>query len=123
METVMDRAVSNGWRADNPAGRSLLKVLPKAKSGKEHHRALPYTDVLAALRKVRHSPSHTLTRLAFEFMVLCASRAGEFRNAQWTEIDWESATWIIPSNRMKARREHAYRCLTRLWQSRGMHGS
>ena len=92
-------------------------------STSEHHRALPYTDVLAALRKVRLSPSQSLTSLAFEFMELCASRAGEVRNAEWTEIDWESATWIIPSNRMKARREHAYRCLTRLWQSRGMHGS
>ena len=62
-----------------------------------------------------------LTRLAFEFMVLCASRAGEVRYADWSEIDWESATWIIPSSRMKARREHRVplsdKALAVLWDS------
>ena len=84
----------------------MLKVLPNTKGLKEHHRALPYADVPAALRMVRLSPSHTLTRLAFEFMVLTASRAGEVRNAKWSEIDFESATWVVPAVRMKARREH-----------------
>ena len=106
VEAVLDWAVANGWRVDNPAGRALLKVLPNTKSLKEHHRALPYADVPAALRKVRLSPSHTLTRLAFEFMVLTASRAGEVRNADWSEIDWESSMWTVPASRMKARREH-----------------
>ena len=31
METVMDWAVTQGYRLDNPAGRSLLKVLPPVK--------------------------------------------------------------------------------------------
>ena len=106
METVFDRAINYGWRSDNPAGRHLLKSLPNTKGLKEHHRALPYADVPAALRKVRLSPSHTLTRLAFEFMVLTASRAGEVRHVDWSEIDFESATWIVPAARMKARREH-----------------
>ena len=106
IEAVLDWSVANGWRADNPAGRHLLKVLPNTKGLKEHHKALPYADVPAALRKVRLSPSHTLTRLAFEFMVLTASRAGEVRHADWSEIDFESATWIVPAARMKARREH-----------------
>ena len=106
IEAVLDFAVANGWRADNPAGRHLLKVLPDTKGLKEHHRALPYADVAAALRKVRLSPSHTLTRLAFAFMVYTAARAGEVRHAEWSEIDFESATWIVPATRMKARKEH-----------------
>ena len=105
-ETVFDWAVSNGWLSDSPAGRSLLKVLPKAKNGKENHRALPYQDVPAALQKVWLSQPHPLTRLAFEKMVLTATRAGEVYNAEWTEIDWESATWITPASGMKARCEH-----------------
>ena len=40
METVMDWAVTQGYRLDNPAGRSLLKVLPPVKRLKEHHQAL-----------------------------------------------------------------------------------
>ncbi len=43
METVFDWSLANGWRADNPAGRHLLKVLPNTKGLKEHHRALHYT--------------------------------------------------------------------------------
>ena len=106
METVFDFAVTGGHRLDNPAGRALLKVLPSTKRFKEHHAALNYCDVAAAVRKVRLSTAHPLTRLAFEFLVLTASRSGEVRGAEWSEIDWQSATWTIPASRMKARREH-----------------
>ena len=37
---------------------------------------------------------------------MTASRPGEARNALWSEIDVESRTWTIPSERMKADREH-----------------
>ena len=121
VEAILDWTVANGWRLDHPAGKALLKVLPNTKKLKEQHRALPFAEVACALRKVRLSPSHMLTRLAFEFMVLCASRAGEVRYADWSEIDWESATWIIPSSRMKARREHRVplsdKALAVLWDS------
>ena len=33
-------------------------------------------------------------------------RSGEVRGADWSEIDWETATWTIPAQRMKADREH-----------------
>ena len=45
-------------------------------------------------------------RLCFEFLVLTASRSGEVRNADWSEIDWDTATWTIPAAKMKAEREH-----------------
>ena len=106
METVMDWVVTNGWRLDNPAGKSLLKVLPSTRKLKEHHRALNYQKVPAALGKVRLSTAYPLTKLAFQLLVLCASRSGEIRFASWSEIDRESATWTIPAGRMKAGREH-----------------
>ena len=106
METVFDWAVNNGWRQDNPAGRSLLKSLPNTKKLKEHHRALPYADVPAALRKIRLSTAYPLTKLSFEFLALTATRSGEVRHADWSEVDWESATWIVPAHRMKAGKEH-----------------
>ena len=106
METVMDWAVTQGYRLDNPAGRSLLKVLPPAKGPKEHHRALPYAQVPGAVTRVRDSTAEAPTKLAFEFLVLTAGRSGEVREAEWGEIDWEAATWEIPAARMKARRPH-----------------
>ena len=106
METVMDWAIAQGYRLDNPAGRSLLKVLPKTQRLKEHHQALPYVQVPGAVRQVRESTAGSSTKLAFEFLVLTASRSGEARGADWTEVDWGSATWEIPAARMKARRPH-----------------
>ena len=106
METVMDWAVTQGYRLDNPAGRSLLKVLPPAKGPKEHRRALPYAQVPGAVARVRESTAEAPTKLAFEFLVLTAGRSGEVRAAEWGEIDWEAATWEIPAARMKARRPH-----------------
>ena len=73
---------------------------------KEHHRALDYQKVPAALGKVRLSTAHPLTKLAFQLLVLCAFRSGEIRFADWSEIDWESATWTIRASRMKAGKEH-----------------
>ena len=106
METVMDWAVTHGYRLDNPAGRSLLKVLPSVKWLKEHRQALPYVQVPGAVARVRESTADTPTKLAFEFLVLTASRSGEVRTAEWSEIVWEAATWEIPAARMKARRPH-----------------
>jgi integrase len=106
METVFDWVVANGHRLDNPAGKHILSVLPRVRKTKQHHRALPYAEVPAALERVRSSTADWVTRLAFEFLVLTASRSGEVRFAQWSEINRENATWHIPAERMKARRDH-----------------
>ena len=106
METVFDWVVANGHRLDNPAGKHILSVLPRVRKTKQHHRALPYAEVPAALERVRSSTADWVTRLAFEFLVLTAARSGEVRFAQWSEINREKATWQIPAERMKARRDH-----------------
>ena len=43
-------------------------------------------------------------KLAFEFLVSSAARAGEVRFATWNEIDLEAVTWTVPASRMKAGR-------------------
>ena len=106
IETVMDWAVAQGYRLDNPAGRSLLRGLPKTQRLKEHHQALPYTQVPGAVIQVRESNASIMTKLSFEYLVLTAARSGEVRGADWAEVDWELATWKIPASRMKARRPH-----------------
>jgi integrase len=39
-------------------------------------------------------------------MILTATRTGEVRGAKWQEIDFSTRVWIIPSDRMKAGKEH-----------------
>lgn len=106
METVLDWAVAQGYRTDNPATRSITKVLPKAPRTKQHHPALHYREVPKALDKIRGSTADDVTKLAFEFLVLTAARSGEVRLATWSEIDMTDRKWTVPAERMKARREH-----------------
>ena len=104
---VMKWAIAQGYRQDNPAGDAVVAALPKQNGAKKHHRALPHRQVADALVKVRESSGvYATVRLAFEFLVLTASRSSEVRGAVWSEIDLEEATWVIPAERMKAAREH-----------------
>ena len=101
----MKWAIAEGYRADNPAGEAISAALPKSNGPAGHFRALPYSQVGAAIEKTRQSGAYIGTKLAFEFLVLTAARSGEVRGAQWSEIDFEGREWIIPSERMKTGRE------------------
>lgn len=103
---VMKWAVAQGYRADNPAGDAVAAALGKQSGSKKHHRALPHRDVAAAIATVQASNLDPIVRLAFEFLVLTAVRSGEVRGAHWSEIDFDSATWVIPGERTKSGREH-----------------
>jgi integrase len=43
---------------------------------------------------------------ALEFCILTCTRTGETLGAKWSEIDLERRLWVIPAERMKARKEH-----------------
>ena len=103
---VMDWAVAEGHRADNPAGPALSAALPSNGHHRKHHRALPYSDVGGALAAVRASAAYPTTKLAFAFMVLTAARSGEVRGATWGELDMDAAIWTVPGDRIKSGREH-----------------
>ena len=106
ISAVMKWAIANNYRLDNPAGDAIEAVLPKTSRTQAHHTALHYAAVPAAMRAVRAAKVTESSKLSLEFQVLTASRPGEARNAQWSEMDVGSRTWTIPSERMKADREH-----------------
>ena len=103
---VMKWAIAQRYRQDNPAGEALGAALPKNAGNVKHFRAVPYSEVGAAIQKVRESDAGVTAKLLFEFITLCACRSGEARKAQWSEIDFEAANWRIPESRMKAGKEH-----------------
>ena len=105
MEVVFDYAVASGWRGDNPA-LTVKKVLPRRRGAKQHHPAMPYGKLPAFLEELRASTADTFTKLGLEFLILTASRNGEVRLMDWSEVDTKAATWTVPAARMKARREH-----------------
>ena len=120
--SVMKWAVAQGYRTDNPAGDALSAALPRNATAPRHFRALPFSEVSAALQKVRESRVYPSRALCFEFLTLCAVRSGECRHARWEEIDIDGAVWTIPAERMKTGRTHrvplsyqALRVLSKAW--------
>ena len=93
-------------RETNPAGEAIDGALPPMPKVKAHLRALPYQDIGSALETVEGSQASIPARLCFRFLVLTAARSGEARGARWDEIDLQSHVWRIPSERMKAGKEH-----------------
>jgi integrase len=116
IKTVFDYAKAKGWRsADNPV-EGVAKVLPKHNGKmKEHFAALAYAEVPAFIQALRAAKVYLAIKLAFEFLILTAARTSEAMLAKWPEIDFETATWTIPAERMKAKIEHrvplSARCL------------
>ena len=109
IETVLSYAKANRWRTgDNPATwRGHLDAILPAKANVvavEHHAAMPYADLPAFLVKLCAAPG--IAARALEFTILNASRTGEVIGATWTEIDRQSAGWLVPAARMKSARDH-----------------
>lgn len=49
---------------------------------------------------------YTITKLAFQLLVLTFVRSAEIRGAKWEEIDWSKKQWRIPAERMKMKEQH-----------------
>jgi integrase len=109
MERIFDHAIMEGWRQDNPAGKHIKYLLPKQGNRREGYTVLPYQEVPSAVAAVRDSSTDQNTKLAFEFMVLCAARSREVRHAVWDEVDLDNGVWTIPASRMKTEMEHRVR--------------
>jgi len=124
LSTVFKWAMANGWRTDNPA-ETITKALPKHDRSKtEHRKALPYDQVGGAIAQIRNSDAGMTTKLAFEFLVLTATRSSETREAVWSEFDLEKGVWTIPAARMKAKKPHRVplppRCLAILAEAKSL---
>ncbi len=98
------------WAASNdlrpPLDFSTMNAgLPKQPKRDNHFKAMDFEKVPSFFAQVRDA-NETIGRLALQFTILTAARSGETRGATWEEIDLEAATWTIPADRMKAKREH-----------------
>lgn len=118
IEQILNWATVREYReGDNPARwkghlDNLLEPPSKMKDDKmrahkktnRHFAALPFTQISDFMLHLRSEPG--IAPLALEFTILTAARSGEVRGARWEEIDFESKTWTIPAERMKANKEH-----------------
>ena len=77
-----------------PAPSKLVEV--------KHHKAMDFKILPTFIKELRQQDY--MSALALEFLILNASRTGEVIGALRSEIN--ENLWIIPANRMKAKKEH-----------------
>ncbi len=108
IEKVLAAAdVAAGRERLNPARLEVIsKSLPaKDKVAKvKHHAALPWREMPSFMARLREQPG--TGALALQFAILTAARSGEVRGTTWGEIDFEQRVWVVPEDRMKAKKEH-----------------
>jgi integrase len=101
---VFDSAKGAGHYArENPVA-GLKRALPAVKRKAEHMAALPWRELPAFMAQL--ASREAVSARCLEFLILTALRSGEVRGAQWSEIDVEAATWLVPDARMKRRVPH-----------------
>jgi integrase len=83
--------------------------MPSKVQTKKHHAALPYKEIASFMAELRQRVG--ISARALEFSILTVARSGEIRGAEWSEIDLDAKTWIIPAERMKAAKNIVYPCL------------
>jgi integrase len=123
IESVLDWAKGRGLRdGDNPAQWHLIKeVLVVERDDPKHHAALPYRDMPGFMAELRAETGSAAR--ALELLVLTAARSQEIIKAQWSEFELNEVpvlicdadgtqgeitgpVWVVPAERMKARKEH-----------------
>jgi integrase len=94
---------------------------------RKNHAACPIDQVTALIEALHRCESQPIVKLAFEFTVLTAARSGETRLMPWSEYTENDSLWKIPSERMKAKKEHrvplSARCVEILTEAKEITGN
>lgn len=101
---IFSRAIALELCDNNPA--SELAAVAEVAPASQNFPFLRETELPAFLRALRLSRASLATRTAAWLTIWTASRPGMVRFAEWSEIDFETATWSIPAEKMKMRAPH-----------------
>ena len=101
---VVRWAVAQGYRGDDPMPAVAAAMPRNGARQVKHHAALPHSEIATALSKIDASDASAATRLALRFVILTATRSGEVRNADWSEVDLGERIWTVPAARSKTNR-------------------
>ena len=112
IEQVLDAAKARGLRAgENPARwrgnleHLLSRDAKKAARKRQHFAAMKWCELPVLMAKLRED--ETLPSFAAQLLILTGARAHMVRFACWGEFDFESKTWVLSAERMKARKAFA----------------
>ncbi|ELM1980482.1 tyrosine-type recombinase/integrase [Escherichia coli] len=100
---IMIYAVNTGLLDANPAsGVGMAFEKPK----KQNMRTLRPEELPELMCSLAMSNLSVPTRCLIEWQLLTLVRPSEASGARWAELDLDAKLWVIPSERMKAKREH-----------------
>lgn len=105
LDAIFEDAMFYRRCSTNPAAairRKLREELPMPRAGE--FAALDYRQAPALLGRVRAMPG--VASRCLEFAVLTAARTSEALYATWDEVDFDTATWVVPGARMKKGEPH-----------------
>ncbi len=91
------------WHEKPPTARKLRQ---RIRAVLEWAVAMEYRTDNPCDRVLRSSDAVPVAVLDFEFLVLTATRWGEVRCAEWSEVDQTQGMWTVPGTRMKSKRDH-----------------
>ena len=97
---VFRYAVVTGRAERDPSG-DLRRAIPPA-SGKHMATITDPKEIAGLLRSIDDYRGSIVTRCALKLAPLVFVRPGELRQAEWSEINFETAEWRIPADKMKA---------------------
>lgn len=101
---ILDWGRAAGYRNGDSPMIGVIDALPKKTAKTKHHKSMPWKDVPEFM--IRLKKRDAISALALRFLILTATRSGETRLAEWSEIDFATETWTIPASRMKMGRPH-----------------
>lgn len=103
LNEIMDYAANTGL-IDVNCLAGIRKAFPPPSS--KNHPTLKAEELPAFLHSLDQSKISVETKSLIHWMLNTLVRPGEAASAEWKEINLESATWTIPKEKMKMKRDH-----------------
>ncbi|MBK9361715.1 MAG: tyrosine-type recombinase/integrase [Rubrivivax sp.] len=94
---------ARGLKVENPAEAIRPSAIATFKA---RDRALSPSEIHTFFNALEQTATMPTLRLAIKFILLTLVRKSEFIEAIWDEVNFETAIWTIPKERMKAGRPH-----------------
>ena len=103
---IMKFAVREGLIERDPTYELQGPDTFKSKPTKHHAAITDPKGFGGLLRAINCYEGHFVVKAALQLAPMVFVRPGELRAMEWTEIDFEKATWSIPGHRMKMSNDH-----------------
>lgn len=100
---VWKYAIITGRAEYNPAPDLASAFVPHKR---EHYAHLSVSELPEFLSSIDKYMGSQIVRVALRVLILTGVRPGELRKAEWSEINFDTGVWEIPSEKMKMRRPH-----------------